>query len=160
MATFKVNLPITPERSLESMRTAYDVNQIPGLIEIINDCLYLVSNSKNLETVINRLELGARKSYTLEQLEQIGFHSGKPTSKELFDVFLGEKPVLINNCLGKAYNDMLAKANELKTGRGKINRYKKFIEVMHKYDDDYTYENEELVERFEQELSSLITKMT
>ncbi|PAE20543.1 hypothetical protein CHH80_11060 [Bacillus sp. 7504-2] len=150
----------TPPETLMNMRGYYDEMKISAEINIINDCLYLVRNSKNLETVINRLELGAQKAYLVEQLEQAGLYNNEPTSRELIDIFIGQKSKIINDCIEKSYKNMLKKAEELKTQRGKINRYNKFIEELHKYDDDYTLENEDYIKEIEQELNLLISLST
>lgn len=144
----------TPPEILNDMKKYYNKLEIPNLLRILEDCKYLVTTSKSIDTVMSRLELGAEKAFTLKQLEKIKFYKNKPSSDDYLDFFIGQKEELINACLRKAYDDVKLNASQLKTEKGKINRYKKFIESLHKYDDEfYDTINEEFVFEVEEELN-------
>ncbi|MDD2401974.1 MAG: hypothetical protein PHD60_07240 [Clostridia bacterium] len=146
-----------PPEALGSAAKYFNTDRILNLLRILEDCKYLVMTSENIDTVIDRLNLGIQHAYTIKQLEQNGLYNGTPTSNDYLNIFLEQKESIINRCLNRAYKDMLNKSSELKTERGKYNRYKKFIEQLHKYDEEYAYTiNEEYVKQIEEDLNNFI----
>ncbi|MCR8986039.1 hypothetical protein NW801_13505 [Brevibacillus laterosporus] len=148
-----------PTEVIDSMQTNYDVANITNVLRVAQDCKHLVLTSRNIDTVFSRLELGAQKALTLKQLETSGLYDRFPTADELLNVFINQKPKIVNRCLQASYEDVLLKFNQLKTSKSKINLLEKFILKLHEHDDFYDFENEEHVERIENELRTMLSKL-
>lgn len=124
-------------------------------LELIEDCIGIIKTSSNLKLVMSRLKLGAERVAILQQLIQSSAQI-YPDTDHAIDFFLYKKAEWINYCLNKAYLEMLSEANQLSSAKSKVEKYKEFIDEIHKYDAEYNVDNREYIRKIEEELHSLI----
>lgn len=133
----------TPPEIERDMKKFVNKATISTTLQILEDCRKVVRSTKNIETALMRLDLGAREGYNLKQLEQAKFYKAKPTATNYLDFFIGEREGLIKECILRSYIDMMEKAIELKTEKGKINKINKFFEDTLKHFNEY---DDEIIE--------------
>lgn len=124
-------------------------------LELIEDCMEIVKTSSNLQLAMSRLKLGAERAAILQQLTQSSDEI-YPDADQAIDFFLYKKAEWINYCLNKAYLEMLSTANQFSSAKSKVEKYKEFIDEIHKYDAEYNVDNREYIRKIEEELHALI----
>lgn len=106
---------------------------LTNLFRIIDDCSELIQTSKNIDVVMNRLELVCQKSYTLKQMEQNGFYDGKISSDECLNIFVKNKDALICKAIKRNLDDVLQN-----TTPKNIYKIKEFFSHLQKYDIEFS----------------------
>ena len=113
-------------------------------MEIIDDCIRLVKETKNVETFFGRLELLENKSIHLSSLEKyLDFTGAKPS--QALQEFNEEKQIAIKEFLIRYFTSIMDKMDNLKTERGKINQIQKFYNSLTPYFDLMNEENIEYI---------------
>ncbi len=83
-AIFKIiNTFSTSQGKINSYYTEVD---IPGILRILDDCMQIVQTSKNLDTIINRIDLGKEKAQKLSKLELSGTYTSYLNSEYYFKI--------------------------------------------------------------------------
>lgn len=143
------------ERSLEEQNTdmAETPTSVPGLnpingkilftkspqreLEILNDSAHLIETTKNPDTFFNRYDLYMEKLSLLANAEITG------KIKVTGDSLSAKLKIMDNQCqkintinafIDRMWDDTCNKANNLKTEKGKQNCYKKFYDILCKYE--------------------------
>lgn len=124
-----------PTETLQDMKKYYPKQNIPSLIQQINESLNIIENTCNIDTLLSRKEFLLKSCITLKQLEECKLYKKKPNSDYYMQKLQDDKFIVhIQRC----YWDCLYKAGMLKTTKGMENRINKFWETMNKYLDEYT----------------------
>lgn len=132
------------------MQGSYTEIQLQGDFRILEDSISIMKSTKDIETFISRSDLAMRKALTIEQA---GIQSNGPSSKEIIDL----KIQLLPNVLNAAYIQMNSEALKLKTVKGQLGRYKKFLKYLvdNEYELDLCDNYEEIVSLTRENISNL-----
>lgn len=117
----------TNKRPTASSNSAL-TQQVNNNLRIMNDCLNVVNTSTNVETVISRYD------DLIDVLERLSKYENnaavtfpREVPSEVMVRLKGEKSVIINNAISRAFDDTLTKSETLKTEKGRRNRLLKFF---------------------------------
>lgn len=119
--------------------------QAQGDMEMIDDCVKFVNETKNPETFFSRLELLENTSIHLVSLEKYINFTGTTPSQALQE-FYEQKQIAIKQFLIRYFISVSDKADKLKTERGKHNQFQKFYDSLVPYFDIMNDENKEYIE--------------
>jgi hypothetical protein len=150
LITVSSDIPL-PNHVYTDMRAGYKEMQVQNDIRILLDCYQMCQTSTNLETVIQRSELGSIKALTLQQASQVGICDVSQLS-EVFEYFNGNNETIIIQSLYKCWEKQKGEIDLLKTSNGKKNRLKKFLDDMNRvllpiiYDEDKIILYDDLLE--------------
>lgn len=112
---------------------------------IMNDCSNLLQTSVNPSVFFERLQLFTTHCQTLVALEKyINFSGASPT--ELYNTLLKERQEVIREFLVRYLCKVDAKADSLKTAKGKQNQYQKFYDSLKPYFSEMDADNIEYIE--------------
>lgn len=108
--------------------------QADQLLKIVNDCAHLVNTTVNPEVFFQRYSLMLEKLEELARLEWTGIFSKSPelpsaTVLRLDDLF----PVATNDFIDRSHSAAMAKAENLKTEKGKAGAMARYFENMEKF---------------------------
>lgn len=133
-----VNSPnklIYTEKQLLNMAS----NSAQRELQIINESADLVNHTVNPDVFFSRLELIKERLNYLIALQPYIKFKGKTPSHELSKIKNMEQEQ-IKLFLTRYFENTIEKANDMKTEKGKKNKYKKFYDSLQKY---YSYMNQE-----------------
>lgn len=102
-------------------------------IRIVQETAYLIDTSKNIDTVIGRIQFIPEHIMYLKQLEKMNLYTASPSADEYYNEYILLKDKKIQQGIVRCYKEVLDKANELKTEKGRINRINKYFEKIEKY---------------------------
>lgn len=114
-------------------------------LEIIQDCLRILSSTVEPDTYFMRLKLLEEKCNHLVTLEEyVDFQGASPSSaqKEIEN----DRQTSIDNFIERFYIKTCEKADSLKTEKGKLNQYTKFKEALKPYYAELSKENRKFIE--------------
>lgn len=144
-----------PKEILNEMEKYYSKELMQGDLRILDDSISLMKSTKDIETFISRSDLAMRKALTIEQAKNanITVQSNIPSSKEVMDL----KFQLLPNVLNTAYISMSSEATKLKTAKGRLGRYQKFLNYLldNEYELDLCDNYEEIVSLTRENISNL-----
>lgn len=144
-----------PIETLEQMRKYYTTVQLQDDLRILQESIDLMKYTNNIETFISRSDLAQRTSLTIEQAIMAGIHV-----KEIFSSskdILSLKTALLPKLLDDSYSKMKQDAFKLKTKKGRIGRFQKYLELLekHEYDLDISENYEDIIHVVRQEINQL-----
>lgn len=114
------------------------VQQAQNDLRIMNDCKNLVSTTVKPDVFFSRLNLMIEKGEHLQKLEQyISFSGASPTA--VLNEIKQNYQEAVSQFLVRYFSDTFDKAEAMKTGKGKHNKYIKFYESLQEY---YRYMND------------------
>lgn len=102
-------------------------------IRIVQETAYLIDTSKNIDTVIGRIQFIPEHIMYLKQLEKMKLYTASPSADEYYNEYILLKDKKIQQGIVRCYKEVLDKASELKTEKGRINRINKYFEKIEKY---------------------------
>lgn len=101
-------------------------------LRIIKDSLGLVQSTTKPDVFFNRLKLAEEKMEHLMLFEQyIPFSGALPS--ELYKQYINDREQCVREFIARYFADVRMKADEMKTERGKMNKYKKAYEALQQY---------------------------
>ena len=109
-------------------------------IEISQDCVKLINTTNNPDTYFERFELLIEELQLLSRIEKYIKFSTKSPKNNLKNI-LNNKTNSTNAFIDRYWTFINAKADTLKTERGKNNQYNKFFSSLSKYENMMTTES-------------------
>ncbi|MGK4115769.1 hypothetical protein AB0Y38_05705 [Lysinibacillus capsici] len=144
-----------PQEILRDMRTYYSSVQLENDMRILQESLDLMRNTKNIETFLSRSDLAQRTSLTIEQAIMAGIRVKEkfPLSKDILNLKIELLPKLLDESYLKIQHD----ASKLKTDKGKLGRYQKYLELLEEqeYELDTSENYEDIIHDIKQEINRL-----
>lgn len=144
-----------PQEILRDMRTYYSSVQLENDMRILQESIDLMRNTKNIETFLSRSDLAQRTSLTIEQAIMAGVRVKEkfPLSKDILNLKIELLPKLLEASYLKIQHD----ASKLKTDKGKLGRYEKYLDLLEKqeYELDTSENYEDIIHDIKQEINRL-----
>lgn len=126
---------------------------------IMNDCSTILRTTVNPEVFFDRLQLLSTHCRVLADLEQyISFSGASPT--DVLNTLVNEKQDIIREFLVRCFQSADAKADTLKTSRGKLNQYQRLYDSLIPYFAEMDTGNIDFVETTRQEKAKLLVEAT
>ena len=126
-------------------------------LKIINDCASIVNTTKNPDIFFPRWELMEQHVEKLCHLKGVKFSGTPPLllKKQLKE----KKQAAIRNMIDRYYQDINAKARNIKTVSGKISRFSSFITNLEDYFELMSQENIDYVNQLYDNAKSKLIKV-
>lgn len=144
-----------PHEVLKEMKKYYSRIQLLDDIRILQESIELMKSTKNIETFLSRSDLAQRTALTIEQAIMVGIRVKEQftSSKEVINL----KIELLPKLLDESYLKMKQNASKLKTEKGKIGRYQKYLEMLqeYEYELDLSENFEDIISGVKQEINQL-----
>lgn len=134
-----VSSNLNPDRAIQSMKTAFTVEQGKDQLRILHDCLNLIEKTKNLDTFFGRYEFGMQAALTLDMAQKAGVVQN---TKNLPTVFFNAVESQKIRVLSDSFWDQHSKIEKLSTNKAKITHWKGYLDTLSKYEDQYSLEHE------------------
>ena len=113
-------------------------------LEIMNDCVRILKETKNPETFFSRFDLLIEKAGHLKVYEKHLKFSVAPSAA--YAEIWQDRQACIYQFLFRYFSDTFDQAQKLKTDKGKLNRYQKFYDSLQPYYYQLNDENKDYVE--------------
>lgn len=114
-------------------------------LRIAEDCAKILQTTVKPDVFFDRLQLLAWHTSNLALLEKyVRFSGASPTT--VFSALTREKQDCIAEFLVRYFGKVLAKADSLKTAKGKLNQYQKFFDSLKPHFEEMSAENIDYVE--------------
>lgn len=114
-------------------------------IRIFDDCANIINSTEKPSVFFPRLALAEETIRHLVEIEayikKVGQIQMNTLPSDLYQKFQGGKDAYITEFLYRYYNSVRAKADRLKTERGKQNQFQKFFESLEPYFDQISERN-------------------
>lgn len=123
-----------PNETLNDLKHLYEKSQIDNLVRIIQESYKIMENTKNIEILCERYNVGMQNINTLKELEIIKEYNLNPSADYFISLFTSNYYSLILKC----YDRYLG---EVKTKDSKKTREEKFWITLAKYVDEYTLQD-------------------
>lgn len=124
---------------------------------IMNDCSTILRTTVNPEVFFDRLQLLTAHCRALADLEQyISFSGASPT--DVCNTLASEKQDIIREFLVRCFQSADAKADTLKTSRGKLNQYQRLYDSLIPYFAEMDTGNIDFVETTRQEKMKVLVE--
>ncbi|MGE7114965.1 hypothetical protein [Lysinibacillus sp. NPDC047702] len=144
-----------PSEILRDMNMFYTSVQLENDLRILQESIDLMKSTNNIETFLSRSDLAQRTSLTIEQAIMAGIHVKEifTSSKDILNL----KTVLLPKLLNESYSKMKKDAFKLKTEKGRIGRFQKYLELLeeHEYDLDISENYEDIIHVVRHEINQL-----
>ena len=131
---------IMTEKQLISAATASAQRDI----EIIQDCVRIVSETKKPDTFFSRFDLLISKSEHLRIYERFIRFTESPSAA--YGQLWNDRQECIGQFLVRYFSDVFDQAEKLKTDKGKLNKYQKFYDSLQPYYEQMNAENIDYIE--------------
>ena len=128
---------------------AATAEQAANAVRIAQDSYDIVKETTVVETFFSRFDLLTEKLQDLVSLEQYLTFEKSPS--ELYAEFQSEDQQLIRDFISRSFAKVYDSAAELKTERGKNNRYQKFFDSLQAYDAYLDQETKEYITKMQNE---------
>ena len=113
-------------------------------LEIIQDCVRIISETKKPDTFFSRLNLLISKVENLRIYEKHLKFSGSPSAA--YGQIWEQHQECIGQFLVRYFSDVLDQAEKLKTDKGQRNKYQKFYDSLQPYYDQMDASNIDYIE--------------
>ena len=126
--------------------------------EIMADSYRLASTALNLETFCSRYDLAMQKAHTLLQAEQVGVRGiQKLNCHNACTAVINAAGSLKVRALHDFAANEVSQAEELKTDKGRLNRYIKMLATLEKAEPTFMFmdEYEALIEKVKERIAQL-----
>ncbi|WP_036120836.1 hypothetical protein [Lysinibacillus sphaericus] len=144
-----------PQEILRDMKMYYTSIQLENDLRILQESIDLMSTTKNIDTFLNRSDLAHRTSLTIEQAVIAGIcvKVSFATPREVLNL----KNELLPKVLDDSYLKVKQDASKLKTDKGKIGRYQKYLELLEEkeHDLDVSGNYDDIIHEVKQEINKL-----
>ncbi|QPA56313.1 hypothetical protein [Lysinibacillus sphaericus] len=144
-----------PQEILRDMKMYYTNAQLENDLRILQESIELMSTTKNIDTFLSRSYLAHQTSLTIEQAIMAGvFVKGKfTTSRDILNL----KNELLPKVLDYSYLKVKQDTSKLKTDKGKIGRYQKYLELLKEKESDLDVSGnyEDIIHEVKQEINKL-----
>ncbi|MFY0520924.1 hypothetical protein ACOMCU_24335 [Lysinibacillus sp. UGB7] len=144
-----------PTEILRDMKMYYTSLQLENDLRILQESIELMRATKNIETFLSRSDLAQQTSLTIEQAIMAGIlvKNRFASSRDILNLKIELLPILLENSYLKVKQDAL----KLKTDKGKIGRYQKYLELLEEqeYDLDISGNYEDIIHDIRQEINQL-----
>ena len=147
-----------PDDVAMEMRKYYTLMQAQRDAEIMADGYRLASTTLNLETFCSRYDLAMQKAHTLLQAEQVGVRGiQKLNCHNACTAVINAAGSLKVRALHDLAANEVSQAEELKTDKGKLNRYIKMLATLEKAEPTFMFmdEYEALIEKVKECIAQL-----
>lgn len=147
-----------PDDIAKEMRKYYTLMQAQQDAEIMAESHRLASTTVNLETFCMRYDLAMQKAHTLLQAEQVGVRGIKKLNCHNACVsIINAAGSLKVRALHDFAQEEVSKAEELKTDKGKYNRYIKMLSTLEKSEPTFMFmdEYDALIEKVKARIAQL-----
>lgn len=114
--------------------------QAQNSLRIINDCIRIVSETKNPDVFFSRYDLLVEHSENLLALQHFVSFSGPSLSSAYIEV-INNKQIAIKEFLSRYWAETLSKISELKTDSARKKRVQMFYNSLEKYKQEMNEEN-------------------
>lgn len=132
-----------PDDIAKEMRKYYTLMQAQRDAEIMAESQQLASTTANLETFCMRYDLAMQKAHTLLQAEQVGVRGIENLNYHSTCIsIINDAGSLKARALHNFAAEELSKAEELKTPKGKYNRYVKILSTLEKVEPSFMFMDE------------------
>lgn len=124
--------------ALLGRKKKYNLDSLNRDMEILNDCARIMENTVNPEVFFNRFELYLDKLNVLAEAESSGYIDVRGDSfVKAQKKFASSNGIIkiINNFIDRMWSNTIAKAENLKTEKGKRGRYDHFCETLKLYEN-------------------------
>ena len=101
-------------------------------LEIIQDCIRIIGDTKKPDTFFTRFDLLIEKADRLRKLEKFIHFSGASPSLAYGEIF-AEEQECVGQFLVRYFMDVFDQASNTKTVRGKLSKYQKFYDSLQPY---------------------------
>lgn len=122
-------------------------SQVDNDIRIMQDCLSIINNSKNIETVVSRF------NDLLDILEKMASYENRSNVKHFKELpsqalirMEKEKPDIMNRAIVRSYEHELHNASKLKTEKGQTNRLERYFALVESLSEELPAESLEFIE--------------
>lgn len=130
---------LDPERTIQSMPGAYTVMEAQNHARIVQDCLNIIEKTKKLETFFSRSEYGMQIALTLNQAQKAGVIPETLDFPLTFHKAVESEKVRV---LYDSFWDQKSKIEKLSTPETKSKHWKRYLDLLIKYEDQYSDEHE------------------
>ena len=129
------------DRAIKSMKSSLAIEQGKDQLRILRDCLNIIEKTKNLDTFFERCDLGMQVALTLTQAQKAGVVQN---TENLVAEFLNAVEDEKDRVLCDSFWDQKSKVEKLSTPETKSKHWKRYLDLLIKYEDQYSdeYENE------------------
>lgn len=148
-----------PPSNLNQMKKFYTEVQLQNDLRILQESVDLMKSTRNLETYLDRYDLAGRTALNIEQAKKAGVpvhqkHISFKELRELTDKLMPQK-------LNDSYLMMKMDAYQLKTVKGQLGRFEKYLELLNDYefDLDFAGNYEQIVSKVEDDISNLTKQL-
>lgn len=114
--------------------------QAQNSLRIVNDCIKIISETKNPDVFFSRYNLLIEHTENLLALQHFVSFSGPSLSSAYVEV-INNKQIAIKDFLNRYWADTLSKITNLKTEPAKIKRIQTFYDSLEKYKHEMNEEN-------------------
>lgn len=136
--TYTISSNLTPDRAIQSMKISFTVEQGKDQLRILHDCLNLIEKTKNLDTFFGRYEFGMQAALTLDMAQKAGVIQN---TENLPAVFFKAVESQKTRVLSESFLDQHSKIDKLSTNKAKITHWKRYLDTLSKYEDQYSLEH-------------------
>lgn len=130
---------------------AYTLEQAQNCFRIMDDCSYLLQSTMKPDTFFSRLDLMKQQIEYLKEISQNPNLTFSSPIDEMEVTFNQEADEIVHDFIIRYYEDMATKADELKTDKGRRNRYQKFFDSMDSYSEYLNERNQAYLSHKKQE---------
>lgn len=130
---------LNPDRAIQSMKTAFTAEQGKDQLRILHDCLNLIEKTKSLDTFFGRYEFGMQAALTLDMAQKAGVVQNTENLPTVFFNAVASQKIRV---LSDSFWDQQSKIEKLSTNKAKITHWKRYLDTLSKYEDQYSLEYE------------------
>lgn len=118
-------------------------------LEILDDSIRLINDSKNFDTRMGRIETAVDVCNRLNEYWSKGVRFFQPDPVFTIEKLEEEKPKIIDEEINKRVHKHLDKAESVKTTKAKENNAEKALHELESFERDYGYSNDKLRNQIE-----------
>lgn len=121
--------------------------QIPQLLQVLNDCVYIMEHTSNIETFSCRWGVGRKYTRLLLKQYQLGFFSDKSTVDNYLLFFCGNETETWKKFITRIYDKIVNSLSRSPEYKHKV-KINLFFDTLRKYSKLYSAEIYNLIEDF------------
>lgn len=145
----------TSKRSLCNRCEHTVVPYVKRDLEILDDSIRLINESKNFDTRMGRIGTAVDVCNRLKEYWDKGIQFFKPNPYFTIEKLEEERPKIIDEEIKKRVRKHLNKADTMKTNKAKYNNANKGLDELSIFEREYNYMNKELKNEVENYISNI-----